>query len=135
MVEKITDEIFQRILDIMKEQKVDGNLKNACSICGDISKYSFLTSYQIAILYNEKYNENNIVGGEGSGIKGNGFANLIATKFSEDYLNAVKNNLKCNYEYVQLSNVVLTDMNYKSNGEVIKSTVLGKNINLYRYKD
>lgn len=131
---EITDTMFQKFLEIMKKHTIDGDLENKREEYGNISRYCWMTSYQIAIIYNREYE--NVeekyglkIGGEGID-DNNSFAQRIAMKFASKH---IPNSLSaCHFEYSQMAKEDLTGMTFSGK---VTSTVLSKNINLYRYKD
>ena len=124
---KITDKIFENILEIMKTLKSDGLVNKVGSI--NNNQYCWVTSYQLAIIYDNEIEKVPIpLGGENSG-KTKTFADLIANRFANEY---DKNPHRCHFEYSQMTNKNLKNMSFSKQ---INSSVCDKNINLYRYKD
>lgn len=123
---------FEIIKDILKNQFIDGDLEKKRLEGANISRYCWMTSYQIAIIYNEKENvekEYGIkVGGEGID-DNNSLAHKIAITLANKYI--PNDSSKCHFECSQMTNIDLSKMAFGG----VKSTVLDKNINLYRYKD
>lgn len=125
---------FEIIKDILKNQFIDGDLEKKRLEGANISRYCWMTSYQIAIIYNREYE--NVeekyglkVGGEGID-DDNSLAHKIAINLANKYI--PNDPSKCHFECSQMSEEVLSKMEFSKG---VTSTVCGKNINLYRYKD
>ncbi len=131
---EITDSMFQKFLDILKRFTINGDLENKRKEYGNISRYCWMTSYQIAIIYNRDYeNVKEVygleIGGEGTDDNAS-FAQKIAVKFATKHI--PNSPSSCHFEYSQMAKEDLTGMTFSGK---VTSTVLSKNINLYRYKD